>query len=35
MIAGLETPTTGQIKIGDKVVFDSEAGNQTFRPNKA
>ena len=23
MIAGLETPTTGQIKIGDKVVFDS------------
>ena len=26
MIAGLETPTTGQIKIGDKVVFDSEAG---------
>lgn len=26
MIAGLETPTTGQIKIGDRVVFDSEAG---------
>lgn len=26
MIAGLETPTSGQIKIGDKVVFDSEAG---------
>ena len=26
MIAELETPTTGQIKIGDKVVFDSEAG---------
>ena len=26
MIAGLETPTTGQIIIGDKVVFDSEAG---------
>ena len=25
-IAGLETPTSGQIKIGDKVVFDSEAG---------
>ena len=26
MIAGLETPTTGQIKIGDRVVFDSQAG---------
>lgn len=26
MIAGLETPTEGQIKIGDKVVFDSDAG---------
>lgn len=26
MIAGLETPTSGQITIGDKVVFDSEAG---------
>ena len=26
MIAGLETPTSGQIKIGDQVVFDSEAG---------
>ena len=26
MIAGLETPTSGQIKIGDHVVFDSEAG---------
>ena len=26
MIAGLETPTTGQIKIGDRVVFDSDAG---------
>lgn len=26
MIAGLETPTSGQIMIGDKVVFDSEAG---------
>lgn len=26
MIAGLETPTSGQIKIGDKVVFDSDAG---------
>lgn len=26
MIAGLETPTSGQIKIGDRVVFDSEAG---------
>lgn len=26
MIAGLETPTSGQIMIGDRVVFDSEAG---------
>ncbi|MDD3252962.1 MAG: ABC transporter ATP-binding protein [Lachnospiraceae bacterium] len=26
MIAGLETPTTGQIRIGDRVVFDSEKG---------
>lgn len=26
MIAGLETPTSGQISIGDKVVFDSERG---------
>jgi ABC-type sugar transport system ATPase subunit len=26
MIAGLETPTTGQIKIGERIVFDSEAG---------
>ena len=26
MIAGLETPTSGRIVIGDKVVFDSEAG---------
>ena len=26
MIAGLETPTSGQIKIGKRVVFDSEAG---------
>lgn len=26
MIAGLETPTTGKIIIGDKVVFDSENG---------
>jgi len=26
MIAGLETPTSGQIKIGDTVVFDSEQG---------
>lgn len=26
MIAGLETPTSGQIKIGDRVVFDSKAG---------
>lgn len=33
MIAGLETPTTGQIKIGDRVVFDSEAGINV-PPNK-
>ncbi len=26
MIAGLETPTTGKISIGDRVVFDSDAG---------
>ena len=26
MIAGLETPTTGKITIGDRVVFDSDAG---------
>ena len=26
MIAGLETPTSGRITIGDKVVFDSAAG---------
>ena len=26
MIAGLETPTTGRITIGDQVVFDSEKG---------
>ena len=26
MIAGLETPTTGRITIGDRVVFDSEQG---------
>lgn len=26
MIAGLETPTSGRIMIGDQVVFDSEAG---------
>lgn len=26
MIAGLETPTEGRITIGDRVVFDSEAG---------
>ena len=24
MIAGLETPTSGQIKIGDRVVYDSD-----------
>ncbi|MFC2734707.1 MAG: ATP-binding cassette domain-containing protein, partial [Oribacterium sp.] len=26
MIAGLETPTEGRIQIGERVVFDSEAG---------
>jgi len=26
MIAGLETPTTGKITIGDRVVFDSDRG---------
>ncbi len=26
MIAGLETPTSGQIRIGDQIVFDSERG---------
>ena len=26
MIAGLETPTSGQIRIGDEIVFDSERG---------
>ena len=26
MIAGLETPTSGRIKIGDKVVYDSALG---------
>ena len=26
MIAGLETPTSGRIEIGDQVVFDSELG---------
>ena len=33
MIAGLETPTSGKIVIGDKVVFDSEAGIN-IPPNK-
>lgn len=33
MIAGLETPTQGQIKIGDRVVFDSEKGINV-PPNK-
>ena len=33
MIAGLETPTSGQIKIGDRVVFDSDAGIN-IPPNK-
>ncbi len=33
MIAGLETPTTGRITIGDKVVFDSDLGIN-IPPNK-
>lgn len=33
MIAGLETPSSGRITIGDKVVFDSEAGINV-PPNK-
>ena len=33
MIAGLETPTSGRIEIGDKVVFDSELGIN-IPPNK-
>ena len=33
MIAGLETPTSGRITIGGKVVFDSEAGIN-IPPNK-
>jgi len=33
MIAGLETPTSGRITIGDRVVFDSEAGINV-PPNK-
>ena len=33
MIAGLETPTAGQIRIGDRIVFDSEAGINV-PPNK-
>ena len=33
MIAGLETPTTGRITIGDRVVFDSDKGIN-IPPNK-
>lgn len=33
MIAGLETPTSGRIQIGDRVVFDSEMGINV-PPNK-
>lgn len=33
MIAGLETPTSGKIQIGDRVVFDSEMGIN-IPPNK-
>ena len=33
MIAGLETPTSGRITIGGRVVYDSEAGIN-IPPNK-
>ena len=33
MIAGLETPTSGQIKIGDQIVYDSDHGINV-PPNK-
>ena len=33
MIAGLETPTSGQIKIGDQIVYDSDQGIN-IPPNK-
>ena len=33
MIAGLETPTSGRIEIGDTVVFDSDLGIN-IPPNK-
>ena len=33
MIAGLETPTSGQIKIGDQIVYDSDQGINVT-PNK-
>ena len=32
MIAGLETPTSGRITIGDKVVFDSSSASTSRRP---
>ena len=34
MIAGLETPTTGKIQIGDQVVFDSEEGINISAANR-
>ena len=34
MIAGLETPTTGKIQIGDRVVFDSEEGINVSAANR-
>lgn len=34
MIAGLETPTTGKIQIGDQVVFDSEEGINVSAANR-
>ena len=34
MIAGLETPTSGKIQIGDRVVFDSEEGINISAANR-
>ena len=34
MIAGLETPTTGKIQIGDRIVFDSEEGINVSAANR-
>jgi multiple sugar transport system ATP-binding protein len=34
MIAGLETPTSGKIIIGDRVVFDSDKGINISASNR-